>query len=384
MKSNLNHSCYNYIKRIGGEKMNTNFYMPTKVFLGKNIVKEKGELLASIGQKAFIITGKHSSKKNGSLKDVEDVLKKYNKDYIIYDDIEENPSIETIIKAAKIGKENAVDFLIGVGGGSPIDASKAIGVAINNPHLTEETLLNSDKLESLPIVAVPTTSGTGTETTQYAIVTDHKDKTKKNLGQVVFPVVSLLDPSYTENMNEEITISTTVDALSHIVEGYLNKNASEITDALAIKALKLWGKAIPSLKSRKFTYEDRENFMLASSLAGMIIAQTGTSIPHGMGYHLTYFKGVPHGLANGCLYVEYLNSFKDKTRIYEIVEHLGLSSYEEFISLLSDLTKIDIEVSEEEIEEYASSMVSNKAKLKNHPEDITKEEIKSIYLKSLK
>lgn len=364
--------------------MNTNFYMPTKVFLGKNIVKEKGELLSSIGEKAFIITGKHSSKKNGSLNDIVEVLKKLNKEYIIFDDIEENPSIETIIKAANIGKLEKVDFIIGVGGGSPIDASKAIGIAINNPYITEDTLLTTEKLKSLPVVAIPTTSGTGTETTQYSIVTDHKDKTKKNLGQEVFPVISLLDPSYTMDMNEKITISTTVDALSHIVEGYLNINASEITDGLAIKALNLWGKCIPSLKSKKFSYEDRENFMLASSLAGMIIAQTGTSIPHGMGYHLTYFKGVPHGLANGCLYVEYLNSFKDKTRVYEVVKHLGLASYEEFIALLSDLTKIDIEISEDEIEEYASAMVSNKAKLKNHPEEVSKEDIINIYTKSLR
>lgn len=363
--------------------MELKYFMPTTVLMRQGIVLERSSEFKSFGKKAFIITGKKSSKVNGSLNDVKEALNKESIDYIIFDEIEENPSVETIEKAAELGKANKVDFIIGIGGGSPIDAAKGIGVMINNPKLTGETLFTSEKLESIDIIAIPTTSGTGTETTQYSILTDHKAKTKKNLGQSIFPKLSLIDPKYTMDMNVEVTRSTAVDALSHIVEGYLNKNASIITDALVEKSLKIWGKCIPALVKGEFDYETRENLMIASTMAGIIIAQAGTSLPHGMGYPLTYFKGVPHGLANGCLYVEYLKVFKSREKVEKIHELLGLKSHEELEILLEKLNKIDIEITAEEIKEYAKGMAENKAKLQNHPEEIGFEEIYNIYSRSL-
>lgn len=363
--------------------MELKFFMPTKVLMGKGVVLNNSNLLKKFGNKALIVTGRYSSKKNGSLDDVVSALKKENMDYIIFDEIEENPSVESVAKAAQLGKNENVDFIIGIGGGSPLDASKAIGVMIKNKDLTSETLFSSEVLESIDIVCVPTTAGTGSETTQYAIITDHKNKTKRNLGQSIFAKLALVDASYMMGMNENITRNTAFDALSHIVEGYLNTKANLITDGLCEKALAIFGQCIPSLLKGEFTFSDREKLMLASNMAGMIIAQVGTSLPHGMGYPLTYFKNVPHGLANGCLYKEYLRVFKNREKVNNIYKCLGLKSYEEFEEVIEKLTKINIEVSEEELKTWSKNFAQNKAKLKNHPEEITEEEIFKIYKNSL-
>lgn len=358
------------------------YFMPTKLLMKKGIVSESEELFKVFGKKALIVTGKHSSKVNGSLDDVINVLKKINIDFVIFDEVEENPSVETVVKASDKGKKENVDFIIGIGGGSPIDAAKAIAIMIKNKEVTAENLFTNKKLEGIDIVAVPTTSGTGTETTQYAILTDHKEKTKRNLGQEIFPKVALVDPTYTMGMGINGTRSTAVDALSHIVEGYLNSNANAITDGLAEKALEIWGKAKNGLMEGNLSYEDRENLMLASTMAGVIIAQVGTSLPHGMGYHLTYFKKIAHGYANCCLYKEYLKVFKDKTKVDKIYKLLGFNNSEEFNLMMDKLVVVDIDITEEEMRAYAEAMVSNEAKLKNHPEKISFEEIYNIYKNS--
>lgn len=363
--------------------MDINFFMPTRVVMGKDVVIKNYELFKGLGEKALVVTGKTSSKKNGSLKDVEEALKKAEIEYVIFDEIEENPSLETIDKASAFGIKEGVDFVIGIGGGSPLDASKAIAVMIKNPHINKDNVFTSGELSALDVLAVPTTSGTGSETTQYSIVTDHKRKTKINLGQRIFPKIAFLDATYTEGMNKNVTINTAIDALTHIVEGYLNVKANVLTDGLVGVALNIWGQCIPALQDGDISFEVREKLMLASTMGGMIIAQVGTSLPHGMGYPLTYFKGVPHGLANGCLYVEYLGIFKNRDRVNNVYKMLGLQSYEELEGILRNLCKIDIEITSEEIAEYTTAMIDNKAKLKNHPEEVSYEDIYSIYEKSL-
>ncbi len=362
--------------------MNT-FYLPSKIFSGENVILEKYQEFKGLGRKAMIVTGSGSSRVNGSLRDVEEALKRALIDYVIFDEVEQNPSLETIEKAGEIGKEEKVDFLVGIGGGSPLDSTKFIGILIKNPDLTGKDVFAKGNLQSIPIVAVPTTSGTGSEVTQYAIVTLHQEKTKKNYGQNIFPSYAFLDPRYTLELPLKITINTALDALSHLVEGYLNRNADILTDALVEAGLRIWGECLDSLLSGSFTLRDREKLMYASTLGGVVIAQTGTSLPHGMGYALTYNKGVSHGLANSVLYVEYLSVFKNREKVDKLPILLGIKDYKVFEGILKTLTKVDIVVTDEEIREYAQGMMENKGKLANHPEDITYEELYNIYRRSL-
>lgn len=359
------------------------YYMPTEVFYGRDIINQKADLFFYYGKKAFIITGRNSSKRNGSLDDVINILKEKNIHYCIFNEIEENPSLETVERAADIGKREKVDFIIGIGGGSPIDAAKGIGILIRNKDIHIEELFSEYQFESIPIIAVPTTAGTGTEVTPYAIFTDHKLKTKRNFCQKVFPKAALLDPKYLMTTSDNVTINTAVDALSHLIEGYLTTKANFLSDAAAEKGMRLFGQCMEALQNRKFTYKIREKLLLVSTLGGMVIAQTGTSLPHGMGYPLTYFKGVPHGKANGLLLKEYLNLCSDKEKVNNIFTCMGLNNIEEFAVFIEKIIDKDIIIGEEEINQYAEAMVSNEAKLKNHPDKVTKEDILKIYTDSM-
>jgi len=360
------------------------FYMPTKIIAQKNAIKNHGIAFSQLGEIALIVTGRNSSKINGSLTDLVETLQNLNISYYIYDDVEENPSLETILKISTFGKENNVEFLIGLGGGSPIDAAKAAGVLINNTDSTIDDLFISPMLKALPLVAIPTTAGTGTETTPYAIVTDHRAETKRGIVQRVFPVIAFLDANYLMKTSKDVTINTGVDALSHLIEGYLSSNANIFSDGLAENGLKLFGKCLKEINNYKIDFKTRENLMIASCIAGIVIAQAGTSLPHGMGYPLTYYKGVPHGKANGVLLKSYMNFCSDKEKVKNILNFLEFDNLDQLGDFLISVLGKPVELSDEELYKYASAMASNTAKLKNHPSEVTCDDILDIYRSSLK
>lgn len=364
--------------------MNFKYAMPTKIYFDEDAVLKNKEVFKNLGSKALIVTGRNSAKKNGSYNDVAKALSEVGIEHILFDEVEENPSLETIEKGSNVGKSNNVDFVIGIGGGSPMDASKAIAIFIKNPKINIDNIFSQKQLENIPVVAVPTTSGTGSEVTQYSIVTSNKEKTKKNLGQFVFPTAAFLDSKYTFDLPYNITVNTAIDAFTHLVEGYLNSNSTYMSDIYGEKGFELFNFCFKKLIKKELDTEFRDKAMLASSLGGIQIAQTGTSLPHGMGYPLTYFKGLPHGLANGVLTIEYLKCFKDTTKLQKMLKALGLSNLGELEAILKQLINVDIQIADEEILEYSKAFVSNKSKLRNHPEEVTLEDIIRIYKKSLK
>ncbi len=362
---------------------NFGYFMPTKIFYGKNVIKEKGSLFTQFGKKAFIVTGRSSSKKNGSLEDIINALKEQDIDYSIFDEVEENPSMEMVEKAANIGKSEKADFIIGIGGGSPLDSAKGIGVLINNPEAKKEDLYSDKKLESIPVIAVPTTAGTGSEVTPYAIFTDNREKTKKNFSHRVFPKIAFLDTKYLMDTPDKVTINTAVDALSHLIEGYLSTKANILSDTLAEKGLSMFKECKGALAEKNFSYEVREKLLLLSTLGGMVIAQSGTSLPHGMGYPLTYFHHIPHGKANGLLLKAYLEFCEDKGKVNTILSLLDMKDLDELGVYLREILGEEIFISEEEINAYTDSTINNKSKLKNHPYEVNREDILNIYKKSL-
>lgn len=159
--------------------MRFNLDTPTEILFGENIIKENCNKFNEFGDRALIVMGRKSAKLNGALSDILSVLDIYDKEYYIFDKVEENPSLETIEEGSKFGRDVKADFVIGIGGGSSLDAAKAISLMINNPYLTKENIFNKGTFEGVPVIAVPTTAGTGSEVTQYAIVTDHLEKNKK-------------------------------------------------------------------------------------------------------------------------------------------------------------------------------------------------------------
>lgn len=356
-----------------------NLYMPTHVINETNCVINHAAKLCSLGTKALIVTGKYSSKKNGSLNDIQTALDSHSIPYIIYDSIEENPSLETVIEASNIGKENHADFVIGVGGGSPLDASKAIAILIANPEKSDEILYQAEKFAHLPVACVPTTAGTGSEVTPYSILTLHKEKTKKGISQRVFPTYAFTDSSYLKTSSQSGLINTAVDTLAHLVESYLNTSSNIYNRIYSEKGLLLWGQIKENLAKNNCTDEMYDTLMTASTLGGIAISHTGTSLPHGLSYDITYNLNVPHGKAVGFFLGGYVDIYENKDDVENVLSLLGFTSVEEFKTYLADLLKLDeLEVSSDLLESTMQSLLNNQAKLSAYPYQLYINQLKQI------
>lgn len=352
------------------------FYLPTMVFQERDAVRNHSEQMAHYGKKALIVTGKSSSKKNGALQDVTDGLKKYNTSYVIFDKIEENPSVESIMEAAGFGRTEGTDFVIGVGGGSSLDAAKAIALMIQNRDSTEEVLYQRKDLRHLPVVAVPTTCGTGSEVTPYAVLTRDDLQTKQSISHTIFPVLALVDGKYLWQAPLSVLVNTAVDALGHMLESYFHSNATDYSRMLCQYAMEVWGVAADVLSGTEASGEDYDRLMFASSLAGMAISQTGTSLPHGLSYYLTYHKGIPHGKAVGVFLAGYLDALPEEfePQVIMALRTLGFGSLGQFAGLMKELLGT-VELTEEEVEEMADGIAGNERKLAAAPFDVTREQI---------
>lgn len=377
--------------------MNLKYYMPTKVFMGEDCINQNKEIFKNIGRKAMIVTGRNSAKKNGSGEDVTKALTSLNMEYVIYDKILSNPTVISTYEGARIAKQNNVDFIIAIGGGSPMDAGKAIALLAAQDIKSEELFLGNYEDKILPLVLIPTTSGTGSEVTQYSILTNEKEETKTSIAtELLFPVVTFLDAKYTLDLGLITTINTAVDALSHSVEGMLSVKSSSITDALAKESIQTILSILTKIHNQKenktqddklneiLTFHDREELLYASCMAGMVIAQTGTTIVHGMGYSLTFFQDVDHGKANGLLLCEYMRlvESKEPNLVYKILNAMGYSQIEQLEKLLDSLLESKVELSEDEIILYSEKAFKTK-NLNNCIVKPNVEEIKSMYNKSL-
>lgn len=355
--------------------------MPTKVYVEENAVANHKEEWTALGTKAMIITGKYSSRKNGSLDDVIAVLDEKGIGYAIYDEIEENPSVETIVKASKCVIEEGADFVIGLGGGSPMDAAKAIAVLSKHPDQVEcaRTFLYEPGLvEGYPLVEIPTTSGTGSEVTPYAILTLHDSNTKQGISKQLFAEYALVDYRYLKTSGYSNLVNTCVDALAHLLESYLNTNANEMNRMYSKEGLKVWGEVKDQLLTEEtvkgMTDRAYERFMEASVLAGMAITHTGTSVPHGFSYMLTYALGLPHGKAVGIFLPAFLSTYDAQEEVKDVLDFLGFEDVDAFTDYISQLFgKVTVE--KELFEKDAVSLTSNAAKLKNYPYKLTEEKI---------
>jgi len=202
------------------------YYLPTRIIAGKDCIIQNRDLFRSLGKKALIVTGAHSAKRNGSLSDVITALEATGVSYFVFDKVMSNPTIACVYEGAEVARVNQCDMIIAIGGGSPMDAGKAIAL-LAAQEIAEENLFAGNYTDQvLPMAFVPTTAGTGSEVTQYAILTNDQAQTKTSIASdLLFPNVAFLDAKYTENLPTETTINTAIDALSHAVEGMLSVKA---------------------------------------------------------------------------------------------------------------------------------------------------------------
>ena len=342
------------------------FYMPTKVYSEENCVLAHAGELAALGTKAMIVTGRNSAKKTGALLDVTAALEARGVAYVLFDRVEENPSVETVMEARKIAIGEGVDFFIGIGGGSPMDASKAISLMAANPEEDDKILYTSVKKPYLPVACIPTTCGTGSEVTPYAILTRHAHRTKKSISHRIYPVLALLDAKYLMTMPERGLVDTCVDALAHLLESYLNSNSNELNRICSREGLVVWARFKDRLAQGKVEPADLRDMLHASMIAGMSITHTGTSLPHGLSYPVTYELGVPHGRAVGMFLGGYVDSYPDRDEATTAVGLLGFRDTASFRSYLKELLG-PVPVPEALIRESAEKLMADPGKLKNYP-----------------
>ena len=352
------------------------FYLPTRIYSERDSVKKHGNEWASLGRKALIVTGK-SSAENGALADVTEALEHQGTKYFVFDETQQNPSVEHVLKIREKGIEQQADFVIGVGGGSPMDAAKAVALMLAHAdrgaeYLYEKNIAGEKDYDAaLPVVEVPTTCGTGSEVTPYAILTRHDTCIKASLPHKIYPAYALVDGKYLMGTKREIIVNTAVDTLGHFMESYINTNATDFSRMLCEYGLGVWRSAKNILIGAGITVQDCDTMMFASTLAGMAIAHTGTALPHGLSYYLTYEKGVPHGKAVGYFLPGYLAASGPMIRkkVLSLAGFPDIQYFTAFIHRLLGTEKIDGEL----MEKAVRGLMENESKLRNVPFQVTEE-----------
>ena len=305
--------------------------MNTKAYLANGVVKAHAAELAALGHNALIVTGKNSAQKCGALADVIAALEEGGVSYSIFNCVEENPSIETVRTGAALGNAFFSDFVIGIGGGSPMDAAKAISVLLKNPMKSWKILYEKEPYDAYPVVEIPTTCGTGSEVTGASVLTRHDLGTKVTAKQYVYPDIALIDPAYLASAPGSVIRNTAIDALGHLIESYVNTLATEQSREKSLTGLHIWKRCKTYIEGAEIESKEEENQMfadlfLAADYAGMAILTASTSLPHALSYYLTYEKHVPHGMAIGI----YLPAFLKEARQEEQDALLSAGDFKNF------------------------------------------------------
>ena len=317
------------------------FTLPRDIYHGKDSL----EVLKSLeGKKAFIVIGGGSMKRFGFLDKVLSYLKEANMETKVFEGVEPDPSVETVMKGAKEMEEFNPDWIVSIGGGSPIDAAKAMWIFYEYPDFTFEKAIVPFGLPKLrrkaKFVAIPSTSGTATEVTAFSVITDYKAKIKYPLADFeITPDIAIVDPSLAETMPEKLVAHTGMDALTHAIEAYTASLRSNFTDPLALKAIEMVNMHL--VNSFKGDMESRGEMHEAQCLAGMAFSNALLGIVHSMAHKVGAVFHIPHGCANA-IFLPYVIKYNRKAcedRYANIARHIGLKgeSERELTDALIDL-----------------------------------------------
>ncbi|MGG5460111.1 iron-containing alcohol dehydrogenase [Clostridium sp. B9] len=281
--------------------MANQFIMPKRILTGKDSLEGSKEYLKDFGKRALIVTDKVMTEL-GNVKVVTDVLESVNIEYVLYNEINSEPTDIMIEKGIELYKEENCDFLIGLGGGSPIDSTKAIGAMITNEGDIADYMGIEIPNELPPFAVIPTTAGTGSEATQFTIITDTKNDVKMLLkGASLLPTLAIVDPRFTMTAPAKITAATGLDALTHAIEAYTSRKAQPLSDGFAVSAVKRIFKYLPVAYEIPKDLRAREEMSIAALEAGIAFNNSSVTIVHGMSRPIGALFHVPHGLSNAML-----------------------------------------------------------------------------------
>jgi alcohol dehydrogenase class IV len=303
------------------------FTLPRDLYFGENAL----EALKTInGKKAVVVVGGGSMKRFGFLDKVESYLKEAGLEVLLIEGVEPDPSVETVMKGAAIMREFNPDWIVSIGGGSPIDAAKAMWVFYEHPEAKFEEITKPFNIPPLRnkarFIAIPSTSGTATEVTAFSVITDYSKGIKYPLADYeITPDIAILDASLAETMPKQLTAHTGMDAITHATEAYVASARSDFSDPLALKAIKMIKDNL--LDSYNGNKKARENMHIAQCLAGMAFSNALLGIVHSLAHKTGAIFHIPHGCANA-IYLPYVVRYNQKVcaeRYADIARYIGLS-----------------------------------------------------------
>ncbi|MFR5876067.1 MAG: iron-containing alcohol dehydrogenase [Eubacterium sp.] len=379
--------------------MGNQFIMPKRVYYGENALSNAKDTLAAFGKKALIVTDPVMVKL-GNVKLVTDILDVNNQEYAVYDNVTGEPTDKMVEAGLDIYKNEQCEFLIGIGGGSPIDTMKAIGVVAAGKGSIDDYMGKRIRVRTPRMVAIPTTSGTGSEATQFTIITNTEKDIKMLLaGSGVMPDLAIDDPTFTITAPKSVTAATGLDALCHAAEAFTSRKAQPLTDEFALSAVKKIFANLPLCYNEGNNVYAREQMSLAAFEAGVAFNNASVTIIHGMSRPIGALFHVPHGISNAMLMKECFEYVYDGAydRFAAMARAIGKASFHDndkvaakkFIDACSELCKIcEIPTLEEygiNKDEFFSAMdkMADDAMESGSPsntiKEITKDDLLNIY-----
>ncbi len=329
--------------------MRFDFYIPTKILFGCGRLQELSKI-ALPGKKALIVITNGKSMKNlGYLARVEEYLKQNGAQSVLFDKILPNPIQEHVMEAAELARNENCDFIIGLGGGSAIDSAKSIALMVRNPGTYWDYVKSGKAIKEdvLPIIAIPTTAGTGTESDPWTVITNPQTNEKIGFGIAeLFPKIAIVDPELMTSVPSHLTAYQGMDAFFHSAEGYLAKVAQPISDVMALDSIRRITNFLPSAVKDGKNIHAREELAWASTQAGMVESTSCCISEHSMEHALSaFYPELPHGAGLVALSVPYFSYLlkKDRqsveNRYKEMAKAMGKKGEkaEEFVTALQEL-----------------------------------------------
>ncbi len=377
------------------------FSIPQEIIVGKGSLARLPEVVEKLGGKhGFIISGPHLNKM-GIVASCSKSLEKAGVKVDAYTETEGNPSVETVEKAAAAFCKSGADFIIALGGGSPMDVAKAVGVVARyGGSITEYEGGGRVPGDIIPVIAIPTTAGTGSEVTAFSVITDHSRNYKLTVfSYKLIPAYAILDPELLTTAPVSVAAACGIDAMVHALEAYISKDASPFSDAMAEKALELIGKNIRRYVADRTDIEAAEAMITGSLFAGIAFSWARLGDVHAMSHPVSAYFDVPHGVANAILLptiVEY-NALADHGKYFKLFNYISLTPVSEaefepfmLVDLLKELNEQlgipgslgEVGVTADKFDTMADDAMKS-GNIAVNPRSTTKKDVLSLYEKAL-
>lgn len=372
------------------------YYLPVNLVFGRGKSDIIGEKAAALGKRALLVTGGSSTKRSGLLNKIEVLLRENGVSYVLFDKVTPNPSIITIYEGAALAASEACDLIIGVGGGSSIDAAKGIAFqTVNGGDINDYIFGRKFSDKALPVIAIPTTCGTGSEGNGFAVMTNPETMDKKSLrSNAIVPACSIIDPLLMTTLPKSTLACVGFDALCHNMEGYLSSISQPLTSIQALEGIRLSAQSLGKVYDDPSDIDSWEQLCLASTLGGMVINTAGVIAPHGMEHPASGLKDIVHGKGLAALtpviIEESIIGAPEKFAV--ISKFLGGNNEKDCVQKIKELLhRIDLAttlgeqgITLEDVDWMAENcMKVSAAGIANHPVVFSLDDIKKIYRKAI-